>query len=177
MMAPTHMLLTWIIVACVMNIITYNKAYCLYPRATLEDRISLICTGRSDTTIYRTFRKYLQRGWTISLCSTDLPLPTLRSLSINRPRSIEGPSSWVIPLLHYPAPAFSFNNRSAMLRTDPVSASSWTLLVDDARRCRMHYELIRDPQLYYTYVRDSNEILRDPLFYSMESSSSAHPRL
>lgn len=160
-----------------MNIITYNRAYCLYPRATLEDRVSLVCTERSDTTVYRTFRKYSQRGWAISLCSADLPLPTLRSLCMNRPRSIEGPFSWVIPLLDPPGSAFSFNNRSAVLRTDPVSASSWTLFVDDSRRCRMRYELIRDHQLYYTYVRDNIEILRDPLFYSMQSLNSATPRL
>ncbi|KAI0323125.1 hypothetical protein GY45DRAFT_1215878, partial [Cubamyces sp. BRFM 1775] len=33
---------------CMMNIIAYDKACCLFPRATLEDRLSLLCSSSED---------------------------------------------------------------------------------------------------------------------------------
>lgn len=173
----SRMLLTWIFAACVMNIITYNRAYCLYPRATLEDHISLICTVRSDKTIRRTFAKYSQRGWTISLCSTDLPLSTLHSLCINRPRTMTGPFTWTIRLPDPPVSTFYINERSAVLRSDPVSAASWTFLASDTGFCRMKFELIRSPHLCHVYVRNDEAVLYDPFFYTLGVMNSLEPRL
>lgn len=160
-----------------MNVITYNKAYCLYPRATLEDRVSLMCTDRSDTIVQRTFAKYSQRGWSISLCSTSLPLSTLHSLCVDRPRSVAGTFTWTIPLPDPPVSTFYINERSAVLRSDPVSAASWTLLVNDGGRCRMQFKLIRSPHLCHVYVRNDETVLHDPFFHTLGPMSIEQPRL
>lgn len=51
--------------ACVMNVISYEKAYCLFPRATLEKRLSLLsssCRGRSKRRSTG-LEKYARRGF------------------------------------------------------------------------------------------------------------------
>ena len=63
-------------IACVMNIITFNQAHCLYPRATLEERLSLVCTDRQDEVIERVYERYHQRGWSSiyeHIASLDAP--------------------------------------------------------------------------------------------------------
>ncbi|KAI0638623.1 hypothetical protein C8Q77DRAFT_1215387 [Trametes polyzona] len=50
---------------CVMNVISYEKAYCLFPRATLEERRSLLsssCRGRSKRRATG-LAKYTRRGF------------------------------------------------------------------------------------------------------------------
>ncbi|OJT15482.1 hypothetical protein TRAPUB_7353 [Trametes pubescens] len=50
---------------CVMNVISYEKAYCLFPRATLEKRLSLLsssCRGRSKRRSAG-LEKYARRGF------------------------------------------------------------------------------------------------------------------
>ena len=163
--------------ACVMNIITYNRAYCLYPRTTLEDRVSLLCTDRSDPIIQRYFLRYSQRGWTMSLCSAALPLSTLHSLCINRPRSLTGPFTWTVHLPDPPVSTFYINERSAVLRSDPVSAASWALLVNDAGLCTMQFKLIRSAHLCHTYVRNDDTVLHDPFFYTLGMVNISEPRL
>ena len=60
-------------VACVMNVISYNKAYCLFPQGTLEDRLSMFATSPSDGPLQsqesdryqRAITKYTERGFTL----------------------------------------------------------------------------------------------------------------
>ncbi|KAH9899412.1 hypothetical protein C8Q73DRAFT_320240 [Cubamyces lactineus] len=56
---------------CVMNVISYAKAYCLFPQATLEDRLSMFINSPSDDTLsqkperyQRAVIKYTERGFT-----------------------------------------------------------------------------------------------------------------
>ena len=72
-------MLTNVIPACVMNLITDNFAYSLYPRSTLDENRSLICgnvTGKAESAI----TKYNDRGWLFldmfginQLCQSELP--------------------------------------------------------------------------------------------------------
>jgi hypothetical protein len=48
--------------ACVMNVITHNKAYSIYPRATFIERRSLVYNRSENSLEGRS--KYEQRGWT-----------------------------------------------------------------------------------------------------------------
>lgn len=48
--------------ACVMNVITWKFAYCLYPKATLEDRRSLVCRSEGPKQVIAE-QKYQSRGW------------------------------------------------------------------------------------------------------------------
>ncbi|KAI1795024.1 hypothetical protein LXA43DRAFT_970716 [Ganoderma leucocontextum] len=52
---------------CVMNVISYEKAYCLFPRATLEERRTLVsfsCRGKSKQR-QDGLAKYERRGYTV----------------------------------------------------------------------------------------------------------------
>ena len=49
---------------CVINFITHEMVYSLYPRATLEERRSLIFLFRSAARD-KAYAKYAERGWII----------------------------------------------------------------------------------------------------------------
>lgn len=46
-----------------MNVISYEKAYCFYPRATLHDKLSLICKEEDNPTLPGVMDKYEHRGY------------------------------------------------------------------------------------------------------------------
>ncbi|KAH9899411.1 hypothetical protein C8Q73DRAFT_743368 [Cubamyces lactineus] len=85
---------------CVMNVISYEKAYCLFPQATLEERISLLmssCRGRSR---YRApgVAKYHKRGFSmITAPSPDDVEPD--------PMSTDTPTSYPYRLVYIPSPS------------------------------------------------------------------------
>ncbi|KAI0757888.1 hypothetical protein BC629DRAFT_1265542, partial [Irpex lacteus] len=47
---------------CVMNVITYNYAYCLYPKATLRASSSLLLKSSTEA-LWKAVRKYRSRGF------------------------------------------------------------------------------------------------------------------
>ncbi|KAF8176015.1 hypothetical protein BJ912DRAFT_987673 [Pholiota molesta] len=55
--------------SCVMNIITHDKAYSLYPRATFEDYRSLMFSNSNDRE-ENALKKYASRGWTTIMLSS-----------------------------------------------------------------------------------------------------------
>ncbi|KAK7678738.1 hypothetical protein QCA50_018320 [Cerrena zonata] len=164
---------------CVMNLITFDKAYCLYPRATLEDRTSLICTSRDDEVIERVYDRYRERGWTMVTSYEQVEPLTLPSLQVGLPRSIEGGYTWVITL-----PCDFYNlilpvtPRSTPLTSDPVSASSWTLVENNEAGPHMKFGNITHPQLFYAYVLSTTRVMRLPamrLLMEMASRANFHP--
>ena len=50
-----------------MNFATSNKAYSLYPRATFERRISLICESDDEDRSSLAHEKYRRRGWILQV--------------------------------------------------------------------------------------------------------------
>lgn len=49
-----------------MNVISCDMAYSLYPKATFEERCSLICgPGQWEESRIRAHDKYRSRGWTV----------------------------------------------------------------------------------------------------------------
>lgn len=51
--------------ACVMNIISHEYAYCLFPRATIHEHRSLMCCMTPNTAQPLALKKYQERGFTI----------------------------------------------------------------------------------------------------------------
>lgn len=51
--------------AVVLNVISFSKAYCLYPTASFIQKRSLLQTRYSTHTHARAIRKYTRRGWTM----------------------------------------------------------------------------------------------------------------
>ncbi|OCH90000.1 hypothetical protein OBBRIDRAFT_693748, partial [Obba rivulosa] len=81
---------------CVMNVIAYDKAYSLYPRATFEDRCSLVCRPegpQQDVAL----AKYEARGWKMHSLPFFLRHNHRHAFRLG-PRSISDADSWAIPL-------------------------------------------------------------------------------
>lgn len=122
-----------------MNFITFEKAYCLYPRATLNRFFNLILKPETPT-LYRALRKYQNRGW----IHFRLLSPTARSIFLDdRVRWVEGNGSLVVPL---PAPV---DVRHWPPYTSPLSVTTWSISLRAGEHYRLVSDLIRkEPAIY-----------------------------
>ncbi|KAH9918734.1 uncharacterized protein BXZ73DRAFT_92162 [Epithele typhae] len=113
---------------CVMNIITYNAAYSLYPYATFEQHEAVVINNGS-LQAKAALVKYSARGWRIIANPSPLiPLLDRRAFHPNVPRWVCDGKTWMIPLdlddIALPeAPSAS----SARLTGDPVAECGWML--------------------------------------------------
>lgn len=112
--------------ACVMNVLTYEKAYCLFPRATLEERRSLLsssCRGRSKRRSAG-LAKYASRGFTLlsALAPDDIELDPAAAASAR------GTSRYDDELTHAP---FLYGRPTALtlVRSDETALLSATGLL------------------------------------------------
>ena len=137
-----------------MNIITFNQAHCLYPRATLEERLTLVCTDRQDDVIERVYERYRQRGWSIIRTLGEVASRTSDPALIDTTRWVNDGLSWTIPLPHMTEHhSDPINHYTAALTRDPSSASSWKLQGEpDAHACMRFYRLSLPSALFYSYL-------------------------
>jgi hypothetical protein len=105
-----------------MNVISWDAAYCMYPRASLEDRIALLAHRSGRKTTSRAYQKYQDRGFTMikSFAKGDRAFPT-------KSRWIDDEHSWVIQLpdVDWTGPTTAL---SVSMSKDPVAATNWRLL-------------------------------------------------
>ncbi|KAJ3014961.1 hypothetical protein NUW54_g1164 [Trametes sanguinea] len=142
---------------CVMNVISYNKAYCLFPRATLEERRSLMTSvavgpGRLGTA---GFFKNSDTGHrlitTLPPEETSMDRPS-RSFPCG-PRWIGDRDTWLIQLnmrdvLPPPPP----NAVSSPRRHDPVVMTSFSMRYDDDEGATLHFYVVDSPAIRYAFV-------------------------
>ena len=164
--------------AMVMNVISFDTAYCMYPRATLEQHVSLACTARRDPTLEGIYRKYAARGWRTIRSVDSLERRTSDpALCARHPRWINDGLSWSVRL---PLPSGfgdslpPLNWRTGAIRRDPVSATSWRLAVDqESRTCETVFVQPQAVNLFYQYVFANEDVLRTMSVRSlMEFASS-----
>lgn len=149
--------------ACVMNLITFDCAYCLYPRATLEDKISVICTDLSATVMDTAYTKYWDRGWSVVSFDDDILPSTLRSLRVDTTTWIGGGSVWSIPCPYPSREEISpITPRSIRLTHDPASVTSWTLHQTHKSVGRITYSCFCDPNLFYYYILANTNVIKLP---------------
>jgi hypothetical protein len=159
-----------IIVAVVMNIISYEKAYSLYPRATFEERRSLICaTAGFHQEPART--KYVNRGWKmitiVPAQEQDNPLSSFRKglrwlgdkLCYTIPLSLEG--------VHLAPPVHSL----APVPRDFLSIHTWSLehAADPAKTAVLHFVILVSPVLRNNYAI-SNQALCSKILPMLEEA-------
>ena len=140
-----------------MNVITFEKAYCLFPRATLDERLSLVCTSRQDDIIEAIYQKYTTRGWNIVRSVDDIEgLTSDPALQLDRYRWINDRLVWSIDL---PLPNFfrktlmPLNKRTNALGRDPASVTSWRQsLSEDRNTCELTFVQPQAVNLFYEYV-------------------------
>lgn len=163
-----------------MNVITAEKAYCLYPSATLEHRLSLICTqGNESVTIGRACERYRERGWRMvtSLCPSD---EEFFQAGYDIPRWINDSLSFTIPL-SYPSNrplARRFRVYSVPLTCDPIAITTWTLVTSEDQGAHMSFERISNDHLFYSYVFASREVMEmSSVKYLIEAATESNADL
>ena len=166
------------LVAAVMNVISFDRAYCLFPRATLDERLSLVCTSRQDDVIEAVYQKYAARGWSMIWSVDDIervtPDPALR---VNQCRWINDGNAWSIDLLLPPGFRESLrplNERTKALGRDPVSITSWGQSIsEDQRTCEMMFVQPQAINVFYRYVFAGYAVVRRrPVNSLLEITSS-----
>lgn len=136
-----------------MNIVAFDKAYCLYPRATLCS-FSLLVTNGQDADTESTITEFSKREYKITYSLTDHwqqnhPIKAFRS----GVRFVEDYQTWGIPLdLTGVTMPDSATKKSKAMTTDPVAGSSWMLWRDTWGVAWMNFTTMRCANLFYNYV-------------------------
>ena len=124
--------------ACVMNIITHDSAYALYPIATFEQRRSLICaTGGSKQDQAR--EKYIARGWTME---NSLQLHEIGDHDFRIGNWWIGDKAcWTINILP-----------DLGLGPDHITSNSWMLTCSEGHEAQHEFLILQTPVLRYRYL-------------------------
>ncbi len=135
------------VIAAVMNVITFKAAYCLYPRATFEERTSLLMTN-DNSRVTTAVAKYCLRGWTF----TRDPIPhKSHYYHIGKMRNINDSMTWKIPLCQEGVQTrAALSSTSPPFTWDPIEPNSWAILQRDG--FIMHYNIQRTYSLRYCYT-------------------------
>lgn len=94
----SHLYTTKIILACVMNLITHERAYSLYPHATFEEHRSLVISTEGSKQ-EKARKKYCERGWTMVKTVQDEDIRNARSDFTHARRYIGDSRCWTLPIL------------------------------------------------------------------------------
>ncbi|KAF8550396.1 hypothetical protein OG21DRAFT_1514062, partial [Imleria badia] len=138
---------------CVMNFITSDAAYSLYPIATFEDRSALgMPSSRSSE---RAIQKYVKRGWRVYF----LPTPNDFAFFLEQVRWVTDKRTWALPLDQtgvQPRPPLS--PTSAALTCDPALFNGWRFRVPkkyegmDFKAYECHYYPLKTTLFRYNYA-------------------------
>ncbi|RDX55338.1 hypothetical protein OH76DRAFT_1396720 [Lentinus brumalis] len=122
---------------CVMNVISYEKAYCLFPQATLEERRTLLstsCRGRGKPRMDG-LAKYQMRGFQVLY---DLPQheivpdPTTPLLPTLRRGRLSGAASYLYPSQPSMFDLTRASTSTVQRRTKPAFRLGWRWIDDSS---------------------------------------------
>ncbi|CAL1699944.1 unnamed protein product [Somion occarium] len=159
---------------CVMNVISFENAYSLYPKATFEARSSLVCATDGPKQ-EPAMEKYKERGWTMVKQTSVAELKDLFHFKRASCRYMGDKYCWTIPLdkdsiteLVQPG----IGKVSSMLTHDPVAASNWKLIYNPILGGSMHFDSLSETHLELKYVYASEQMVS--LLYSVTSLFPSH---
>lgn len=150
-----------------MNVIAWDRAYSLYPRATLVDRSTLNTRGEHNEIPYK--YDYRERGWACYRSEDFLgdEYPWFLPAFSTDMRWIGDGQSWTIKLpVDGITPPPAANSRSLALSRDPCAGTAWHLAIwieendttvlhkRERRRCDidMHFKVSKRKCFKYGYV-------------------------
>ncbi|KAI0349679.1 hypothetical protein OH77DRAFT_1490395 [Trametes cingulata] len=149
---------------CVMNVISFERAYCIFPLATLERRVSLLAyssQGRSTRRV-EGLDKYTARGFHMLayLPLADLVLPHKLAPFTFGPRWLGDRDTWVIKLdtTHIP-PTPPPNPYSTARTCDPAVLCNFFVRYDLTDGAIMELCVLESPVLRYSYVLADNDAI------------------
>lgn len=139
--------------ACVMNFITYDTAYSLYPWATFEERQNLALVN-TDGPARQCLAKYARRGWS-TLANVWPHSPDITaSFFVDVDRHCQDRHAWRLPLnmtgVQVPA---RLSPTSEALTWDPSAYNSWKLTyAHESWVVSAQSSLLRSGVLRYAYT-------------------------
>ena len=128
--------------ACVMNFITHDKAYSLYPRATFEQHRSLVFL-RGTAARDKALAKYTERGWSTLNRITGGDFHDLNSAFARGPRFVGDSKTWTIPI---------FPRIDAPSQDGLVEVNSFLLRYDIDLKPHLEFLSLISPQLRHCYL-------------------------
>ncbi|TCD68624.1 hypothetical protein EIP91_010279 [Steccherinum ochraceum] len=142
---------------CVMNVISHNMAYCLYPRATLHDNRTLVCGSELSPGRPEALKKYEGRGYEVVRIKNHTIPSSLASFPHSGSRYMGDSMCWTVPLdtsgiqgrRHYP-------EKHPVVSHDPIVVASWFLAIgaDSIHGAEMAFNVFAHNALYFSYVLD-----------------------
>ena len=134
------------VIAAVMNVITFKAAYCLYPRATFEERTSLLMMN-NNSRVTTAVAKYCLRGWTF----TYNPIPhKSHYYHIGKMQNVNDSMTWKIPVCQGLQTHAALSSTSLPFTWDPIKPNSWVILQRDG--FIMHYNIQWTYSFCYCYT-------------------------
>ncbi|KAH7924257.1 hypothetical protein BV22DRAFT_1035321 [Leucogyrophana mollusca] len=142
--------------SCVMNVIAFDAAYSLYPKATFNERLALKTREPGEGEHALAMAKYTTRGWTL----VSKVKPTNKLFMPYSVRTVGDSSTWTIPL-----DVTGVQLRPALTPTsqvftwDPVIHNSWELRYGRTKM-HAHYEPIVSTRFRYSYLATGEQLFR-----------------
>ena len=127
-----------------MNLISHEKAYSLYPRATFKERRSFAFQreGLSEETAQVAREKYIARGWNmIQSLTRDEIMGPFSAFSAGG-RYIGDSKCWTIPILP----------KLQQLPAGYIETNSWNLVLHRTNIARISFTNLIAPFLRYSYL-------------------------
>lgn len=145
-----------------MNIITHEKAYALYGKASFQELRSLMYSTegvRQDSAR----RKYAERGWLMTESLTTAEIFDPDSSFKPGPRYVGDPLCWTVDL----TPKLD-------LEESLIEMNNWVLRYDNDNLPSMEFDMLEDNQLGFEYVFRAEE--DGPLGYIRPALCEEGPR-
>lgn len=130
--------------AVVLNVLSYSKAYCLYPIATFVERRNLVISGSAYRDNTLALRKYKRRGWSLERKLTGEEAFAPDSPFATGIRYLGDSLCWTIPL--YPPkelpPSSSYN----------IECNRWMVYTGASLSFRISAIIFVSPRLKHGYI-------------------------
>ncbi len=146
-----------------LNVISYEKVYCLFPRATLHDHTSLVLNTDDTDYIARKIdiAEMRTRGFTmLEELEPEVLLPSYPSPFAFGWRWIDDSETWVINLdTRDVAPPPPSNPESSARTHDPVNVCGFSLRYNLDDHAVVEYEVVEGPSIEFTYTIGDHDLL------------------
>jgi hypothetical protein len=163
-----------------MNFIAFDAAYCLYPKATFDERRALSFSSLTEHDL-KALGKYAVRGW--SLLANIWPHETKTSRTsfyLERKRWVKDNLSWVVPLdMTGVQPRARVSLLSERFPWDPVVCNSWILsksLPSSSNKVFVHYTMLKTTVFRYAYVIADADLIQSMMDFIQEQGALEHQK-
>ena len=159
--------------ACVLNFLSYDAAYSMYPRATFEERTSLCFSSLTERDI-GCLSKYAVRGWRSLSNFYPHERSAERIFHVNQHRFVGDSKCWVIPL-----DTTGLELRPALTPVserfvwDPVQYNSWVLTMQNGKMF-LAYHVLKPTLFRYTYLFADMKIIEGMMDFLRQHGKFEH---